>query len=67
MLLWQDSRLILVTAEISFFGRYFVSLRARALHTLSCGHFVIKIYFYDKMQMRSQSVQNGPILKGKVF
>ena len=38
MLLWQDSRLILVAAEISLFGRFFVSLRARALYSLSCAH-----------------------------
>ena len=34
--------MILVTAEISFFGRFFVSLRARALHTLSSAQFCNK-------------------------
>ena len=34
--------LIMVAAEISFFGRFFVSLRARALHTLSCAQFCNK-------------------------
>ena len=37
--------LIMVAAEISFFGRFFVSLHARAFHTLSCAHVCNKNIF----------------------